>query len=167
MDHLVDHLPATLAVAEGGYVAPRPRFAQRVAARLPRWTSPALVLACFAGAAAYTLGTNPTDAGAAASPTCLVRLTTGFDCPGCGGTRAFWYLLHGDLPAAARSHVFAVFAAPFLVYFYLVWAVKAVTGRQLPQLRISGVAMLVFVSAWAVWAILRNLPWAPFTWFFV
>ena len=35
--------------------------------------------------------------GAFDSPTCLVKMTTGFDCPGCGGTRAFWYLLHGDV----------------------------------------------------------------------
>ena len=29
-------------------------------------------------------------------------LTTGLDCPGCGGTRAAWYLMHGDL-APPRS----------------------------------------------------------------
>jgi hypothetical protein len=170
MDHPADYPQATLS-ASGGVLVPGPDprlgFAGRIAARLPRWTSPALVLAGFAACAGYALASNPTDADAAASPTCLVKLTTGFDCPGCGGTRAFWYLLHGDLPAAARSHLFAVFAAPFLVYFYLVWAVKAVTGRQLPPLRISGSAMAVFVGAWAVWSVLRNLPWAPFTWFFV
>ena len=47
-------------------------------------------------------------------PTCLLKLTTGLDCPGCGGTRALWYLLHGDLPAAARHHFLFVFALPFL-----------------------------------------------------
>ncbi len=160
--------PAGFTVGpEPGSAGSRPNLAARIGARLPRWTSPALVLACFAGGAAYALGTNPTDSPASASPTCLVRLTTGFDCPGCGGTRAFWYLLHGDLPAAARSHLFAVFAAPFLVYLYLTWAVKVVTGRQLPQLQISASAVAIFVAAWGVWAVLRNLPWAPFTWFFV
>ena len=58
--------------------------------------------ACFGGAAAYVLYTNPTDGNADSVPTCLVKLTTGFDCPGCGGTRAFYYALHGNLPAAAR-----------------------------------------------------------------
>ena len=93
------------------------RFMYRLWARSPRWTAPLLVLVCFGGGVAYTLGAHPTGIGAFDSPTCLVKLTTGFDCPGCGGTRAFYYLLHGNVPAAARSHIMAVFAAPFTWLF--------------------------------------------------
>ncbi len=146
---------------------PFSRFLIRLWSRAPKVTAPLLVLVCFAGGVGYTLATRPADSDAAASPSCLLKLTTGFDCPGCGGTRAFWFLLHGDLPAAARSHLLAVFAVPFLVYLYLAWAVNGVFGRKLPMLRITPRAVSIFLAAWTVFAVLRNLPWAPFTWFYV
>ena len=83
-------------------------------ARTPRWVPPAAIATCFAGAASYVLISNPTDAGAGDLPGCLVKITTGLDCPGCGGTRAFYYLLTGNVPEAARHHAVAVFAAAAL-----------------------------------------------------
>src|SRR6476660_2050882 len=127
------------------YVTPQPdrftAFWLRLYQRSPKWAAPAAVALCFAGAATYTLVSDPTDADASSLPSCLVKLTTGFDCPGCGGTRAFFYLLHGNLPAAARHHALAVFAAPFLVYLYLAWTVQQITGRRLPQLRVTPVML--------------------------
>ncbi|HEU4424398.1 MAG TPA: DUF2752 domain-containing protein [Pilimelia sp.] len=142
-------------------------FILRLRARSPRWLAPAAVLACFAGAGAYVLATDPTDGVADAAPTCIVKLTTGFDCPGCGGTRAFWYVLNGNLPAAARHHLIFVFALPFLVYAYVAWAGQRVFGRRLPALRLSPVMVGVFIGAWVAFTIIRNLPWAPFTWLYV
>jgi hypothetical protein len=162
--HDAHYAPAGPVVA-----APDPfsRFLMRFGAATPRWASPVLVAVCFFGGVAYALASHPTEAGAADSPTCLMKLTTGFDCPGCGGTRALWYLLHGNVPAAARSHLLAVFAAPFLIYVYIVWAARVMFHKQLPPLRISPTVIAVFLAVWGVWAVARNLPWAPFTWFFV
>jgi hypothetical protein len=143
------------------------RFFLKVNARSPRWAAPAAVLACFAGAAGFVLYTDPTDTAADAPPTCLVKLTTGFDCPGCGGTRAFYYALHGNIPAAARHHAVFVFALPFLIYLYVAWAARRVFGRRLPALRITPKTVGVFLAAWAVFTVLRNLPWAPFSWLYV
>jgi Protein of unknown function (DUF2752) len=150
---------------------PRPdrftRFVQRLHARSPRWLAPVAVLGCLAGAVGYTLVSNPTDGAPDAAPTCLLKLTTGLDCPGCGGTRAAWYLLHGDVGAASRHHLLFVFAVPFLLYLYAAWAAKAVFGKQLPTLRIGPKTIGVFLGAWLVFSVARNLPWAPFTWFYV
>jgi hypothetical protein len=143
------------------------RFFDRLAARSPRWLAPVAVLGCLAGAVGYTLYADPARAAADAAPTCLVKLTTGLDCPGCGGTRAFWYLLHGDLPAAARHHLLFVFAVPFLLYLYLAWGTKQLFGWRLPQLRVGPTAIGVFLGAWLAFSVLRNLPWIPFTWFYV
>ena len=110
------------------------RFFDRIAARSPRWLAPVAVLGCLAGAVGYTVWADPTRSAPDAAPTCLLKLTTGLDCPGCGGTRAFWYLLHGDLPAAARHHIVFVFAVPFLLYLYVAWAGKQLFGWRLPQL---------------------------------
>jgi uncharacterized protein DUF2752 len=139
----------------------------RVWQHAPAWALPAGVATCLAGATAYTLLANPTSGGADAVPTCLFKLTTGFDCPGCGGTRAFWFLLHGDLPAAAQHHLVFVFAVPFLIYAYIAWAARATFGWRLPTFRPSGRAIAVFLSGWAVFSVLRNLPFEPFAWFAV
>ncbi|MGW4463395.1 DUF2752 domain-containing protein [Micromonospora sp. NPDC004704] len=143
------------------------RFFDRIAARSPRWLAPVAILACFGGAVGYTLYADPTRSAPDAAPTCLLKLTTGLDCPGCGGTRAFWYLLHGDLPAAARHHILFVFAVPFLLYVYAAWAGKQLFGWRLPQLSIGPVTIGVFLAAWMAFSVLRNLPWTPFTWFYV
>jgi hypothetical protein len=164
------HVPAYVpmyVLAPTAPTDPVSRLFARIAGRLPAWALPLSVLLCFLGGVSYVLFTNPTDADAFSSPTCLVRLTTGFDCPGCGGTRAFWYLLHGNVPAAARSHLIAVFAAPFLIYAYLAWLGRTAFGWKLPQPRLSPTTVTVFLAAWAVFTVLRNLPWAPFTMFFV
>jgi hypothetical protein len=155
---MVAYVPATTGF--GGFMT-------RQIAKSPAWLGPLSALVCFAGGVAYALAMNPTESGAFASPTCIVKLTTGFDCPGCGGTRAFWYLLHGNVPAAARSHIIAVFAAPFMVYMYIAWTANRVFHRRLPYLNISPRTVAIFIGVWFAFTILRNLPWAPFTWMFV
>jgi len=139
------------------------RFLVRLYERSPRWAAPAAIAACFVGAASYVWISNPTDSGASDISTCVIKLTTGLDCPGCGGTRAFFYLMHGNIPEAARHHAMAVFAAPFLVWLYLAWTVKFVWGRTLPVPRLSAKTIGVFLAAWAIFMVARNLPFAPFT----
>jgi hypothetical protein len=143
------------------------RITHRLAAGSPLWLAPAAVLACMAATAGYAVVSNPAAAQADAVPTCLVKYTTGFDCPGCGGTRALWYLLNANLPAAARHHAVAVFAAPFLLWLYVSWAGRRVFGWRLPSFSLTPRLLTVFLSVWGVFSVLRNLPWPPFTWFFV
>ncbi|HET9518773.1 MAG TPA: DUF2752 domain-containing protein, partial [Actinoplanes sp.] len=95
------------------------------------------------------------------------KYTTGVVCPGCGGTRAAWFLLHGDLPAAARHHLLFVFAVPLLLYVYAAWAGRRMFGWRLPPFEISPRALGISLGVWGVWSVLRNLPWEPFTWFYV
>ncbi|WP_373310562.1 DUF2752 domain-containing protein [Asanoa iriomotensis] len=157
-------LPPSYAPPRKGRVG---RAYLRMLERMPTWLGPLAVLGCIGGAVGYTLISNPTDSAPDAPPTCILKLTTGLDCPGCGGTRAAWYLLHGDVAAAARHHLLFVFAVPFVLYLYVAWAVQKSFGRKLPQLRVTPLALAVFMGAWLAFSILRNLPWAPFNWFYV
>jgi hypothetical protein len=118
--------------------------------RMPRWLAPVAVLGCIGGALGYTMWSNPAASGADSIPTCLLKLTTGLDCPGCGGTRAAWFLLHGDVPAAARHHMLFVFAVPFLLYLYVAWAGKTVFGWNLPQLTLTPKLLGMFLGAWGL-----------------
>ncbi|MFG1778359.1 DUF2752 domain-containing protein [Micromonospora sp. NPDC049051] len=143
------------------------RFVVRLYERSPRWAVPLAALGCVAAGIGYALISDPTRSAPDAAPTCLLKLTTGLDCPGCGGTRALWYVLHADLPAAARHHFLFVFALPFLAYLFVAWAGKQAFGWRLPELRISSRVIGVFLAAWLAFTILRNLPWAPFTTLYV
>lgn len=139
------------------------RFVLRVHARSPRWAAPLAALGCVGIGLAYALVSDPTRSDPDAAPSCLLKLTTGLDCPGCGGTRALWYVLHADLPAAARHHFLFVFALPFLAYLFVAWAGKQAFGWRLPELRISSPVIAGFLALWLVFSVARNLPWAPFT----
>ncbi|GAA2544237.1 hypothetical protein GCM10010435_10900 [Winogradskya consettensis] len=139
------------------------RFIQSKWQSSPLWVAPTAMLVCMAGAVGYTLASNPAAADAGSAPTCLLKYTTGFVCPGCGGTRAAWFLLHGDIPAAARHHALFVFAVPFLIYMYVAWAAKRVFGWKIPQLTLTPTVLGIFIAAWGLFSIARNLPWAPFT----
>jgi hypothetical protein len=143
------------------------RFVTRLHERLPRWAAPLAALGCMGAAVGYTLLTDPTNSAPDAPATCLLKLTTGLDCPGCGGTRAMWYVLHGDLPDAARHHIVWVFVLPFLLYLYVAWAVRQSFGWRLPQLRVTPLMLGVVLAVWFAFSVLRNLPWAPFTAFYV
>jgi Protein of unknown function (DUF2752) len=163
---------AAAYAAVPAYTLPAPgrftRFVVRATERAPVWAAPVAIATCFAGAVGYVLVTDPTNSDAFSSPTCLLKLTTGFDCPGCGGTRAFWYLLHGNVPQAARNHAMFVFALPFLLYMYVAWSARLVFKRDVvPALRLSPMTLSVFLGVWFVFSVLRNLPWAPFTWLYV
>ncbi|MFD0819735.1 DUF2752 domain-containing protein, partial [Micromonospora zhanjiangensis] len=139
------------------------RFATRLYARLPRWAAPLAALGVMGAAVGFTLLTDPTTSAPDDPPTCLLKLTTGLDCPGCGGTRAMWYILHGDLADAARHHIIWVFVLPFLLYLYLTWAVRQAFGWRLPQLKVTPLMLGVVLAVWFSFSVLRNLPWAPFT----
>lgn len=139
----------------------------RVAERTPRWVGPAAAAAGVVGALAFTLLVRPTEHDASTTPDCLLKLFTGFDCPGCGGTRAAWYLMHGDVPAAARHHAPFVFTVPFLSYLYVVWNIRTLTRWRPPQLRVPTRALLIFLGVWLLFSVLRNLPFEPFSWLYV
>jgi hypothetical protein len=126
-------------------------------ARAPRlwWASAGLVAT---GAIAYLLTHDPYRPGS--YPACVLLGTTGFYCPACGGTRASYDLLHGDVGAAFARHPLV----PPLFLVVVIWlAWRMVCGprstarhRALPAwVPVAlGVAVLVF-------GVVRNVPgWA-------
>ncbi|MEG2700204.1 MAG: DUF2752 domain-containing protein [Hungatella sp.] len=85
---------------------------------------------------------------------CLFQLITGLYCPGCGGTRAVRYLLHGQLQKSIQYH-------PLVLYMALValleggsWALAKICGN--PKLYIRhyevatyiGIVIIVFNFCW-------------------
>lgn len=142
--------------------SPKPRR------RWLRWLAPLSVLPVAGAAIAYILAFNPTDRVTDPGGPCVWHLVFGVDGPGCGGTRMVWYLLHGDLIEAARHHLVAFIAVPFVVYAYVQWLAKWTFGVQLPAFRPSVRLLIGYAVAFLLYStVLRNLPFPPFDWFYV
>jgi hypothetical protein len=145
--------------------ATRPDGLARGLGRPLRWVAPVLAITPLFAAAWFVTRFNPTDRVADPTGPCLYHAATGLNGPGCGGTRMFYYLIHGDLVQAARHHLPALIAVPFLGYLWLRWTTSRF-GVNLAPLRLPrwtliayGVFFLVFTMA------LRNIDWGPFGWF--
>ena len=96
-------------------------------------------------------------------PRCPSNLITGYHCPGCGTLRALHALLHGDLAGAFSFNLAAVLTLPLLVY-YGASSVAVRRGREpLPGCRRLGKSGWWIAGIFLIYAVLRNLPWAPFT----
>ncbi len=95
---------------------------------------------------------------------CPIRLTTGLDCPGCGGLRAVHHLTDFEIGAALSSNLVIVLAIPFVVALWAVWIARAWRGsggRAWPSERTrmwTGVAVAGLLIGFGI---LRNLPFAP------
>lgn len=47
---------------------------------------------------------------------CILQKISGFPCPGCGGTRAFYYLFSGEIVQSVRYHPAVLYGV--LAYFH-------------------------------------------------
>jgi len=137
---------------------------RRVVARL----APLALLPVATAGVVYVLAFNPTDRVPDPTGPCAWHALFGMDGPTCGLTRMSWYLLHGDLIQAARHHLAALIAVPFVAYGLVWWIGTRTFGLRLPLLRLSWKVGVGYAAAFVLYAVvLRNLPWAPFTWFYV
>jgi len=95
-------------------------------------------------------------------PGCQFNLLTGLYCPGCGSTRAFHALTHGNLSAALRMNALAVAAIPFIVLGVCaqVWHARRGTPYRSPLY--SPALAWTITTLIIAYAVLRNLPWWPF-----
>lgn len=92
-------------------------------------------------------------------PPCLILHFTGLYCPGCGGQRMVFSLLHGDFSAAFQRNPFLFCLFPLLL-FYLVWeAVRYLLGSaplyKRKPVRVIGAVIAILA---VVFMVLRNLP---------
>jgi len=86
-------------------------------------------------------------------PTCPLHQMTGLWCPGCGSTRAFHQLLHGNLIAAFRFNPLAILMLPLAGYL--------VIRGDVSTLKPAGIwALLIAI---VMFGVLRNIPVYPFT----
>jgi hypothetical protein len=94
-------------------------------------------------------------------PPCQFHTLTGLYCPGCGGTRAVYQLLHGRVLLALKDNALFVLALPALAVWGARFVVQKLRNQQTTfQLRPKMVWLFLVVAL--VFTVLRNLP--AFSW---
>ena len=94
-------------------------------------------------------------------PICLFHALTGWNCPGCGGTRAAYQLLHGHLLRALRDNALLMLVLAGLAVGSVRWVVKKIQKQPATWVLPAKVwwGFLILVIGFTV---LRNLP--AFAW---
>ena len=111
--------------------------------------------AVFAGAGAVVFFFNPGTHGF--YPICLFHKLTGWNCPGCGGTRSLYALLHGNFALALKDNaLFVVLLAAAVArgIWFAAKQIPAAAGRDFLPANILWAVLAVAV----VFTVLRNLP---------
>ena len=97
-------------------------------------------------------------------PKCIFLKLTGFYCPGCGATRATYYLLHGNILSAFSYNQLYVLFLPFMVYLYILNLGIKINGKEL--LKVPRFNLFFYISVGSiimVFCLLRNIHYYPFT----
>lgn len=129
------------------------------ARRFPVWGGPLIIF----GALAFIVCAE--RLGFAHGPPCFLRLMTGLYCPGCGGTRAFFALSHGEIGKSIRFNPWTI----ILIAGLMLWGGKRMIRWLAPGSRWGRPLQLKAAWLWGLliavilFGILRNLPWWPFT----
>jgi hypothetical protein len=111
--------------------------------------------ATVVGAGAVVFFFNPNTHGF--YPVCLFHKLTGWNCPGCGGTRAVYALLHGNFPLALKDNALFVVllaaAAGRGIWFAARRIQRQPAGNFLPAKMLWAALAIA-----AIFTVLRNLP---------
>jgi hypothetical protein len=90
-------------------------------------------------------------------PTCILRILTGMPCPGCGMTRSWVHLAHGDVATAFEYNLFGPIgmaaAAGLVVYTAVSLVRRRPPQRLLDQLNPR--ILMVLVGVWLAYSAVR------------
>lgn len=122
------------------------------------WTTAAVLAASLVIVAALAVLYAVPPGSAWFYPRCTFHKLTGLDCPGCGGLRAAHQLLHGDFHQAFLLNPLLVLLAPLGLWLGVVAAVRAITGRQLPNPLGRPAWLWTLAAVCVLFSVVRNLP---------
>lgn len=94
-------------------------------------------------------------------PLCPLFALTGLACPGCGLTRGFHALFHGDLARAFHFNALIPLWAVIISWVWLSLLLLAVRGRGLSMWPTKPRFLWVFFTLLLVFGVLRNIPVYP------
>lgn len=96
-------------------------------------------------------------------PVCPLLRFTGFACPGCGLTRGFHALFHGDIVPALDFNLLVPVWAVVFGWIFVSLILLAIRGRGLPTWPPKPGVLISFLVVLLTFGVLRNIPAWPFT----
>ena len=133
--------------------------------RRSRAVRTALTLVCAAGifaALAVLYGTDVCGDGGFIP--CPFHLLTGLDCPGCGGTRALWSLLHLRVADALGYNAALTLLFPALaLYAAGLGASYSLYGKDAVTPKLPAALLWAVLAGLFLFGALRNIPAYPFS----
>jgi hypothetical protein len=134
---------------------------QSIPPKINKFTSPglgffaaAVVGAVILGAGAVVFFFNPSTHGF--YPICLFHQLTGWNCPGCGGTRSVYALLHGNFALALKDNALFVVLLAAAGARGVWFAVKQIRRQPAGQFFPANILWAMLALA-VVFTVLRNL----------
>jgi len=115
----------------------------------------AVLVATALGAGAVLYWFNPSTHGF--YPVCEFHELTGLNCPGCGGTRAAYQLLHGNVLRALHENALFVLALAASAGRGAWFAARKLRNQPVPVF-LPPKWLWAFVAIAIVFTVLRNLP---------
>ncbi len=96
-------------------------------------------------------------------PVCPLLALTGFACPGCGLTRAFHSLFHGDIISALDFNLLMPIWAAIFGWVFVSLFLTTIGKKALPMWPTNPKFMSVYLVILVVFGIVRNIPVYPLT----
>lgn len=91
-------------------------------------------------------------------PKCMVHSLTGWQCPGCGITRAAHALLHGEFSRALAYNWFFVISIPYFLSICAVCNIPALRRRERLRRVVTGTRLAwAYVILFFLWFVIRNI----------
>lgn len=90
-------------------------------------------------------------------PRCIFHALTGLQCPGCGGTRALYHLLHLDFSQAMHYNALVTLLAPLGLAYFVFWYCSVLRSGHGPRLAFSPAAMACMYVAVILFGVVRNI----------
>ena len=96
-------------------------------------------------------------------PACMLLSLTGFACPGCGLTRGFHALFHGDIIPALDFNLLIPVWAFIFGYVWISLLLLAIRGKGLGMWMKDPKFLWAFMVVLLIFGVLRNIPVWPLT----
>jgi hypothetical protein len=96
-------------------------------------------------------------------PVCPLFALTGLACPGCGLTRGFHALFHGDVATALGFNLLIPVWAVIFGYVGISLLLLAIRGKGLPMWPTWPRFLWTFMIVLLVFGVVRNIPVYPFS----
>jgi hypothetical protein len=93
-------------------------------------------------------------------PRCIFHALTGWQCPGCGGTRALYHLLHFHLGEAMQYNALVTLLAPLALAYFIFWYGTVLRSGSGPSLRLPRLAIVCLYVAVLLFGAARNISFS-------